>query len=160
MSAPVRVRRLILLRHGQTEYNATSRMQGQLDTDLSDLGRRQALTVSHTVADFDPIAIVSSDLRRAYDTATAIGDRAGLPVEIDPRLRETHLGQWQGLTHSEVDARHPGARAQWRGDATWARPAVRVASTSPSGVDPSSTSCSPSTNSGATGRSCSSPTAG
>ncbi len=63
MSAPVRVRRLILLRHGQTEYNATSRMQGQLDTDLSDLGRRQALTVSHTVADFDPIAIVSSDLR-------------------------------------------------------------------------------------------------
>ncbi|TCN56932.1 2,3-bisphosphoglycerate-dependent phosphoglycerate mutase/probable phosphoglycerate mutase [Rhodococcus sp. SMB37] len=122
MSAPVRVRRLILLRHGQTEYNATSRMQGQLDTDLSDLGRRQALAVSHTIAGFDPIAIVSSDLRRAYDTATAIGDRAGLPVEIDPRLRETHLGQWQGLTHTEVDASHPGARAQWRGDATWAPP--------------------------------------
>lgn len=56
---------LILLRHGQTEYNATSRMQGQLDTDLSDLGRRQALAVSHTIAGFDPIAIVSSDLRRA-----------------------------------------------------------------------------------------------
>jgi broad specificity phosphatase PhoE len=122
VSAPVRVRRLILLRHGQTEYNATSRMQGQLDTDLSDLGRRQALAVSHTVADFDPIAIVTSDLRRAYDTAVAIGDRAGLPVEIDPRLRETHLGQWQGLTHAEVDVSRPGARAQWRGNATWAPP--------------------------------------
>ncbi|NLV79280.1 MAG: histidine phosphatase family protein [Rhodococcus sp.] len=122
MTASVRVRHLILLRHGQTGYNATRRMQGQLDTDLSDLGRRQALAIAHTIADFEPISIVSSDLRRAYDTAVAIGDRASLPVEIDPRLRETHLGEWQGLTHTEVDARAPGARARWRGDAEWAPP--------------------------------------
>ncbi len=116
------MRQLVLLRHGQTEYNATRRMQGQLDTDLSELGRRQALVVADVIARFDPIAVVSSDLRRAYDTATALGDRIGLPVEIDTRLRETHLGEWQGLTHSEVDAVAPGARNSWRADATWAPP--------------------------------------
>lgn len=116
------VRRLILLRHGQTEYNATSRMQGQLDTELSELGRRQALAAAREIATFEPLAVVSSDLRRAYDTAVALGDSAGLPVEIDPRLRETHLGQWQGLTHHDVDSVAPGARAAWRADATWAPP--------------------------------------
>ncbi|MGV9746589.1 histidine phosphatase family protein [Rhodococcus zopfii] len=116
------VRRLILLRHGQTEYNATSRMQGQLDTELSELGRRQALAAAREIAAFEPLAVVSSDLRRAYDTAVALGDSAGLPVEIDPRLRETHLGQWQGLTHHDVDSVAPGARAAWRADATWAPP--------------------------------------
>lgn len=123
MTDPVRIRQLVLLRHGQTDYNATRRMQGQLDTDLSDLGRKQAAVVAEVVAGFDPLAIVSSDLRRAYDTATAIGDRAGLPVQIDSRLRETHLGEWQGLTHTDVDTVAPGARAAWRADATWAPPA-------------------------------------
>lgn len=117
-----RVRQLVLLRHGQTEYNATRRMQGQLDTDLSELGRQQALAVADAIARFDPLAVVSSDLRRAYDTATALGDRIGLPVAIDTRLRETHLGEWQGLTHTEVDAVAPGARSAWRADATWAPP--------------------------------------
>ncbi|WP_244865721.1 histidine phosphatase family protein [Rhodococcus sp. B50] len=97
-------------------------MQGQIDTDLSELGRRQALAVADVIARFDPLAVVSSDLRRAYDTATALGDRIGLPVEIDMRLRETHLGEWQGLTHTEVDAVAPGARSAWRADATWAPP--------------------------------------
>lgn len=117
-----RVRQLVLLRHGQTEYNATRRMQGQLDTDLSELGRQQALAVADAIARLDPLAVVSSDLRRAYDTATALGDRIGLPVAIDTRLRETHLGEWQGLTHTEVDAVAPGARSAWRADATWAPP--------------------------------------
>jgi len=117
------VRRLILLRHGQTEYNATDRMQGQLDTDLSDLGRAQAKTVAQALADKRPFAIVSSDLRRAHDTALALGDHVGLPVETDSRLRETHLGEWQGLTHGDVDELSPGARVRWRTDATWAPPA-------------------------------------
>ncbi len=116
------MRRLILLRHGQTGYNATRRMQGQLDTDLSDLGRRQAAGVAEAMAAFDPFAVVSSALRRAYDTAVAVADRAGLPVEIDARLRETHLGQWQGLTHTDVAAIAPGARPAWRADAHWAPP--------------------------------------
>lgn len=109
---------LLLLRHGQTEYNAGSRMQGQLDTDLSDLGRTQAKTAGQALAERRPSTIVSSDLRRAYDTALALGEAAGLPVRTDERLRETHLGQWQGLTHLDVDELTPGVRASWRSDAT------------------------------------------
>lgn len=110
----------MLLRHGQTEYNAGSRMQGQLDTDLSDLGRDQAAAAAGVLAKRDPLVIVSSDLRRAFDTATALAERAGLPVAKDTRLRETHLGDWQGLTHQEVDDVAPGARLEWRDDARWA----------------------------------------
>lgn len=115
-------RRLILLRHGQTEYNAGDRMQGQLDTDLSELGRVQAKSAARVLADRRPAAIVSSDLRRARDTAAELGEHTGLAVTTDERLRETHLGEWQGLTHTEVDARDPGARAAWRADANWAPP--------------------------------------
>ncbi|CAN5725403.1 histidine phosphatase family protein [soil metagenome] len=118
--APTRVRRLVMLRHGQTEYNAGSRMQGQLDTDLTDLGRAQASAAAEILAKRQPLLIVSSDLRRAYDTAAALAERSGLPVEVDTRLRETHLGDWQGLTHTDVDAVAPGARLAWRDDARWA----------------------------------------
>jgi probable phosphoglycerate mutase len=67
-----------------------------------------------------PLKIVSSDLRRALDTALALGERAGVPVSVDTRLRETHLGDWQGMTHVEVDAAAPGARLAWRDNARWA----------------------------------------
>jgi broad specificity phosphatase PhoE len=63
---------------------------------------------------------VSSDLQRALDTAIALGERSGLPVLVDERLRETHLGDWQGMTHLEVDAAAPGARLAWRDNARWA----------------------------------------
>ena len=116
----MRVRRLVMLRHGQTEYNAGSRMQGQLDSELTDLGRAQAVAAAEVLAKRQPVRIVSSDLHRAYDTAVALGERTGLRVEVDTRLRETHLGDWQGLTHHEVDAVSPGARLAWRDDATWA----------------------------------------
>ncbi|AQT79492.1 histidine phosphatase family protein [Mycolicibacterium litorale] len=116
----MRVRRLVMLRHGQTEYNAGSRMQGQLDTELTELGRAQAVAAAEVLAKRQPLLIVSSDLRRAFDTAASLGERSGLPVEVDTRLRETHLGDWQGLTHHEVDAAAPGARLAWRDDATWA----------------------------------------
>jgi glucosyl-3-phosphoglycerate phosphatase len=116
----VRVRRLVMLRHGQTDYNAASRMQGQLDTGLSDLGRDQAIAAAEVLAKRQPLVIVSSDLRRALDTAVALGERSGLPVLVDTRLRETHLGDWQGMTHLEVDAAAPGARLAWRDDARWA----------------------------------------
>lgn len=114
------VRRLVLLRHGQTEWNAGSRMQGQLDTDLTDLGREQANAAAEVLAKRQPLVIVSSDLRRALDTATALGERSGVEVSVDERLRETHLGDWQGLTHLDVDAVAPGARLAWRDDARWA----------------------------------------
>lgn len=116
----MKIRRLVMLRHGQTEFNADSRMQGQLDTELSELGRVQAVAAADALAKRHPLLIVSSDLRRAHDTAVALGDRAGQPVVVDTRLRETHLGDWQGLTHREVDAAAPGARLAWRDNARWA----------------------------------------
>lgn len=115
-------RRLILLRHGQTEYNATRRMQGQLDTDLSDVGRAQATAAAHLLREENVTRIISSDLTRARDTAAAVGEVLGIDVDVDRRLRETDLGQWQASTHEEVDRTHPGARARWRHDATWAPP--------------------------------------
>ncbi|MCV7401319.1 histidine phosphatase family protein [Mycobacterium fragae] len=113
-------RRLVMLRHGQTEFNADSRMQGQLDTHLSDLGRAQALAAAEVLAKRQPLLIVTSDLRRAYDTAVVLGERTGLQVRVDNRLRETHLGDWQGMTHAQIDAAAPGARLAWREDAAWA----------------------------------------
>ncbi|WP_278315102.1 histidine phosphatase family protein [Lolliginicoccus levis] len=114
MAPPVTIRRIVLLRHGQTVYNAENRMQGQLDTALSPLGIEQANRAAEVLAHCDPLAIISSDLHRAYDTALALGSATGLRVSKDERLRETHLGDWQGRTHAEVDALHPGARAAWR----------------------------------------------
>jgi probable phosphoglycerate mutase len=116
----VTVRRLVMLRHGQTDYNLGSRMQGQLDTDLSELGRAQAVAAAEVLGKLHPLLIVSSDLRRAYDTATRLGEQTGLQVRVDARLRETHLGDWQAMTHTEIDADMPGARLAWREDATWA----------------------------------------
>lgn len=116
----MRVRRLVMLRHGQTDWNAENRMQGQLDTELSELGRDQAVAVAEVLAKRHPLLIVSSDLRRAYDTAVVLTERTGSPLVVDARLRETDLGDWQGMTHGEVDAAAPGARVAWRNDATWA----------------------------------------
>lgn len=116
----MRVRRLVMLRHGQTDFNAASRMQGQLDTELSELGHAQAAAAAEVLSKRRPLLIVSSDLQRADDTAEKLAERAGLPVRVDTRLRETHLGDWQGLTHEQVDTAAPGARLAWREDATWA----------------------------------------
>jgi glucosyl-3-phosphoglycerate phosphatase len=122
MSKHAGVRRLILLRHGQTEWNAADRMQGQYDTELSELGRRQAKVAARELGGSDAIALLSSDLRRAYDTAGALAEYSGLDIVPDPRLRETLLGEWQGLTHVEVDARWPGARQRWRLDVNFTPP--------------------------------------
>ncbi|GBE65042.1 glucosyl-3-phosphoglycerate phosphatase [Mycobacterium sp. MFM001] len=116
----MKIRRLLMLRHGQTDFNLGSRMQGQLDTELSELGRAQAVAAAEVLSKHQPLLIVSSDLRRAYDTAVVLGERTGLQLRVDNRLRETHLGDWQGMTHTQIDAAAPGARLAWREDATWA----------------------------------------
>ncbi|WP_071567674.1 histidine phosphatase family protein [Corynebacterium sp. NML140438] len=115
-------RRLILLRHGQTTYNATSRMQGQLDTELSEEGKQQARNIAPMLAELGVAKIVASDLTRAADTAQIVAEQLELPVTYDERLRETHLGQWQGKTHAEVDGVDGSLRAHWRNTPTWAPP--------------------------------------
>lgn len=116
------LRRLVLLRHGQTDYNATGRMQGHLDSHLTELGRAQAAAIAPTIAALPPDRILCSDLSRAYDTAAAVGAASGLSVAVDARLRETHLGDWQGLTVADVEAKCPGAIAAWRSDPAWTPP--------------------------------------
>ena len=119
-------RRLILLRHGETSYNATSRMQGQLDTELNGRGREQAAAVAAILAERKPALIVASDLSRAAVTARALAERVGVPVRHDARLRETHLGEWQGLTHSEVEQRWPGGLHCWRTEPQWGPPGGEI----------------------------------
>ncbi|WP_116044771.1 histidine phosphatase family protein [Amycolatopsis palatopharyngis] len=116
------LRRLVLWRHGETDYNAAGRMQGHLDSALTQVGWNQARFAVPALARFQPDLIIASDLRRATDTATVLAESIGVPLRIDKRLRETHLGEWQGLTGAEVDERSPGERKRWRMDSTWAPP--------------------------------------
>ena len=96
-----------MLRHGQSEWNARGKWQGQADIDLTDLGREQARRSADKLGTFD--AVVSSDLNRARLTAAIIADALGLGLlEADPRLRETHVGEWEGLTHDDIEGRWPG----------------------------------------------------
>jgi 2,3-bisphosphoglycerate-dependent phosphoglycerate mutase/probable phosphoglycerate mutase len=118
----VTLRRLVLLRHGQTDHNVEGRMQGHLDSLLTEAGRAQAAAVAPSIAALGPDRLISSDLRRAFDTAQVVAAASGLDVKVDPRLRETHLGEWQGLTVGEVEQTWPGAIAEWRSDPGWAPP--------------------------------------
>jgi glucosyl-3-phosphoglycerate phosphatase len=108
------LRRVVLLRHGRTEWNATGRFQGQLDSPLDAVGRAQAVAAAVAVAPMQPDALVSSDLVRALDTAEAVSVEAGNEVSIDPRLREIHLGEWQGLTRVEARTQFPAEYARWQ----------------------------------------------
>ena len=107
-------RRVVLLRHGRTAHNASGVIQGQLDTPLDDTGRRQAEVVGRVLAATPPAVLLSSDLSRAADTAAAIGRAAGAEPVLDARLRELHLGSWQGLTSEEARERFPAQWADWR----------------------------------------------
>jgi probable phosphoglycerate mutase len=101
------VRRVLVWRHGETAHNAGGIYQGQLDSHLSERGREQARAAAEVLAARDVARLVSSDLARASDTADALAALTGLVVEHDPRLREIHVGRWQGLPHTEVVARFP-----------------------------------------------------
>ena len=94
---------LLLVRHGETDWNADGRLQGQTDRPLSDFGRRQARRLAEELGDEQLEAIYSSDLSRARETAEIVGGRIGLPVVLDPELREKNWGTWEGLTAVERD---------------------------------------------------------
>lgn len=102
---------ILVLRHGQSEWNAVRRWQGTADSPLTQLGREQAATTARVLATvrLDFTAIWTSDLRRASQTAAIIGAALGLgkPI-VDARLREADAGEWQGLTPEEIELRWPG----------------------------------------------------
>jgi broad specificity phosphatase PhoE len=99
---------VILLRHGETEWNLSGRWQGQShDTPLSDRGRAQAQIVSRRLRAYPIRAIYSSDLLRAFETAQIVGEVLGLEPTAEQGLRESDIGLWTGLTWSEIAARFP-----------------------------------------------------
>jgi len=109
--------RLLLARHGQSEWNAEGRWQGHADPGLSDLGRRQARAAADAIGMVD--AIVASDLQRALETAEIIAEVLGVgPVEIEPLFKERDVGEWSGLTRVEIEERWPG----WIDDPAQRRP--------------------------------------
>ncbi|WP_434612432.1 histidine phosphatase family protein [Arthrobacter sp. A5] len=109
-------RRIVFWRHGRTRWNAQRRFQGQADIALDDVGRAQADKAAALLAAVGPSLIVSSDLRRARDTAQALADLTGLEVGTDVRLRETYAGKWQGLTFEEIAERYPDEVLRWERD--------------------------------------------
>ncbi|MGN6389669.1 MAG: histidine phosphatase family protein [Burkholderiaceae bacterium] len=113
---------IILIRHGETDWNAERRLQGHLDVGLNRRGRRQAAAVAAALRDEPLDAIVSSDLQRARDTAEAIAAPHGLPVETVPALRERRFGAFEGLRYDEIRERYPDAYAIWQAREPDARP--------------------------------------
>lgn len=117
--------RLVVVRHGVTDWNRQGRWQGRLDPPLSTDGLREADLVADRLAaddDLRPARIISSTLTRASQTAEAIGRESGLAVEPDPRLMEIGAGEWEGHTHDELE-RLDGARYRaWRAAETEVRP--------------------------------------
>lgn len=105
--------RLILVRHGLSEWNAVGRLQGVSDTALSPEGRREARALGPLVATLSPELAVSSDLRRAADTLELMG--LGLPtLPPDPRWRESDLGDWTGRLPAELTPQEHAAFLRWR----------------------------------------------
>ncbi|MDE3231304.1 MAG: histidine phosphatase family protein [Chloroflexota bacterium] len=128
--------RLLVARHGATAHNENGRITGQTDAPLSALGQRQAEALGERLAGARFDAIVSSDLARAMETAEAVARRMGLPVMIDPDLREIAMGAWEGRVFAELLRDEPemvrrveldplGAWGAPEGE-TWARFSGRV----------------------------------
>jgi probable phosphoglycerate mutase len=94
---------LLLVRHGETDWNAEGRLQGHTDRPLSDYGRRQARRLAEELEGEGLEAIYSSDLARAHATAEIVAERLGLPISLEPDLREKDWGTWEGLDAVERD---------------------------------------------------------
>jgi probable phosphoglycerate mutase len=105
---------VIIVRHGQTEWNIAGIRQGHLDSRLTPRGVLQAKSLAQRLAREKFHAIYSSDLGRAVQTALAIADVTGHEVITDPRLRERHLGIFQGLNGDQIQASYPEERRQLR----------------------------------------------
>ena len=98
----LKTRQLLLVRHGETDWNAKGRIQGMLDVPLNALGVQQAELVAAELArTIDSAELVSSDLARTRETTKPIFEATGFEPRFDPRIRERHFGVWQGKTYEE-----------------------------------------------------------
>jgi broad specificity phosphatase PhoE len=119
---PARRTTVILVRHGETEWNKLHRIQGQADSAFTDLGERQTTLLATRLAAVGIDAVYSSDLGRALRTAEAVANPHSLRPVPDPGLRERHFGRWEGMTLAEAREDDPEALEMWRRDLEHFRP--------------------------------------
>lgn len=115
---------LYLIRHAETDWNRAGMFQGHADTDLSERGHGQVRALARRFADIPLDLVVSSDLRRARETATGLtqGCRTAPSLEVDPRLREMDFGAWEGLRLDDIRRLYPADLAAYRADPVDGRP--------------------------------------
>lgn len=106
--------RIVAIRHGETDWNAGARLQGQIDIPLNRIGRAQAGRLAEALRDEGLQAVFASDLGRAADTARALAEPLALPLELDPALRERAFGIFEGRTYDEIAQHWPDKAARWR----------------------------------------------
>jgi len=106
--------RIIAVRHGETAWNVAARIQGQLDVGLNETGRWQARRVGEALAAEEISTVYTSDLGRAHQTATSIGEVTGKPVVPDEGLRERSFGIFEGKTFGEIEETWPDQAQNWR----------------------------------------------
>jgi phosphoserine phosphatase len=107
------VTRILLARHGETDWNRDNRFQGRADPPLNDAGREQAATLAASLAGEQLDAVYSSPLRRAVETADVVAAPHGLEPTPVEALREVDVGSWQGLTRTEIESRYPEQFRRW-----------------------------------------------
>lgn len=108
--------RIVLVRHGQTEWNRVERFRGQVDVPLNEIGRAQAQAVARRLTSWPIVAVYSSPLSRATETARPTALAHGLTVQSEPGLLDVNYGEWGGLTPEEAGARDPDLLTRWRED--------------------------------------------
>lgn len=109
------MRRLVLVRHARTAWNAVDRAQGHADVEIDAIGHRQAATAAPVLATYRPALLWTSDLTRARESAAYVEKETGLVATLDPRLREYALGERTGLTRTEFAEQMPAEYASWIG---------------------------------------------
>lgn len=105
---------ILLIRHGETAWNASKRLQGHLDIPLNTEGERQAAALARALSDEALDAVIASDLQRARQTAEAITAARGMTVRIERGLRERCYGAFEGMLYGEIGQRYPEAYAAWQ----------------------------------------------
>ncbi len=107
---------IVLVRHGQTEWNREERFRGQVDVPLNEVGHAQAQAVARRLADWPIRAVYSSPLSRAWETARPTAQAHGLAVQPEPGLLDINYGAWGGLSAAEARARDADLLARWLTD--------------------------------------------
>lgn len=100
------MKKLYLLRHGQTDWNKEGRYQGQTDVPLNSVGQEQARVLADQLAPIDVTALYSSDLSRARDTARAVAAKVDCEIQLIPEFREIHQGDWEGMLFPDIKSKY------------------------------------------------------